>query len=225
MHCTKSCGRCLGARIFIGSAHVKVWIGLDLPASDDFCKTEKIQKKLQRFLPKLRYILWGEQKHPRSRCLFRIGCRNLGKIAGFVAEISSIPTKVLWQVQKKTRRWTQNCGVRWYNFDPRASFWMAMLQTLPCFMCFVFQSNWNSHFGAYLWSFWCWKRVLKSKTSICKVLQIFKSVFLEEQKTDPAEFSGSFPETFKRNSQLGVGSQKISFASVKIHDVFQPNFW
>lgn len=194
MHCTKSCGRCLGARIFIGSAHVKVWIGLDLPASDDFCKTEKIQKKLQRFLPKLRYILWGEQKHPRSRCIFRIGCRNLGKIAGFVAEISSIPTKVLWQwpvpwrrdwissfgvlvvhlidpqetlligSAKKTRRWTQNCGVRWYNFDPRASFWMAMLKTLPCFMCFVFQSNWNSHFGAYLWSFWCWKRVLKSKT-------------------------------------------------------------
>ena len=180
------------------------------------------------------------------------GCRNLGKIAGCVAEISSIPTtKVLWQSTramtslsnfklrssggpndwpprnidhwkcKKTRRWTQNCGVRWYNFDPRASFWMAMLKTLPCFMCFVFQSNWNSHFGAYLWSFWCWKRVLKSKTSICKVLHVFKSFFLEEQKMDPAESSGSFPmKHLKETHNSELVSVKISFGSIKIHDVF-----
>ena len=104
---------------------------------------------------------------------------------------------------------------------PRASFWMAMLKTLPCFMCFVFQSNWNSHFGAYLWSFWCWKRVLKSKTSICKVLHVFKSFFLEEQKMDPAESSGSFPmKHLKETHNSELVSVKISFGSIKIHDVF-----
>lgn len=98
--------------------------------------------------------------------------------------------------------------------------WMTMVKTLPCLMCYVFQSNWNSHFGACLWSFWCWKRVLKSRTSTCKVLQVFKSVFLEEQKMDPAESSGSFlMKHLKRNSQTrSFSSPKISFGSVKIHD-------
>ena len=131
------------------------------------------------------------------------------------------PRKIDHWKCKKTRSRTQNCGVRWYNVDPQASFWMAMLKTLPWFMCFIFQSNWNSHFGAYLWSFWCWKRVLKSKTSICKVLHVFKSVFLEEQKMDPAESSGSFPmQHLKDTHNSELVPVKISFGSVKIHDFF-----
>lgn len=245
MHCTKSCGKCLGVRIFIGSAHVKVWIGLDISASDDFFNGKKIRRSFS--VAQTQIHLGRTSKHSRVAAFFRISapsklwpavversCRMTRAMTSlFHFKLRSSgggpndwPPRKILELQKKTRSWTQNCGVRWNNFDPQASFWMAMLKTLPCFTCFVFQSNWNSHFGACLWLFWCWKRVLKSRTSICKVLQVFKSFFLEEQKMDPAKSSGSFPmKHLKETHNSELVSVKISFGSVKIHDVFQPNFW
>ena len=184
---------------FIGSAHVKVWIGLDISPSDDFCQRKRDGpdgnfKQLSVSCPKLRYF--GENRNIARR-LWNTHTPSvrtwLAKLWSFGFRPNDWPQeKLIIGIQEKTmdpKLW-HFC---WYNFDPQVYLLYGNGENIAIFPCVkVLQSNWNCHSAGCFWSFWWYspRRVLKSRTSK-RVLpkqivqdQVFKSDFLDEM--DPA---------------------------------------